>query len=596
MDVRRRLRRALSMVVLLGSTLLLTAPTTAAPRAQPARPLEALFDNRGISDARHPGAADFDGLGRSLPASALAGAGWAPGAELTVVGARLRMPDTRPGRPDNVRADGQRVAVPGRGDALAFLVAATGGAASGRGVVHYAKGPATTFRLSAPDWRTGSPAAKSVTVDHIHTRAGRTAARARLYTVTVPVRRGAEIRSVTLPHDPLGRPALHVFALSVRAGTPGWSGSWSSATAALKKVGPWRDRTLRLVVHSSVGGQRARVRLDNTFADSPLRIGSATLAVREKGAGAKSTPVPLRFGGREGTVLAAGAQVRSDPLDFRVPADTDLLVSLRLPGTVRSLPLRTAAKQTSYVGEDAEDRTGQRGGDGFEGSLDTWPVLTGLDVAGGPGSVVVLGDSTTTGAYTVQGADERWTDVLARRLGEQDEVPHYGVLNQGLTANRLLEDRYPGEGIAQDASGVRVAHRLDRDLFAQTSAHGALLFLGLNDLRWGSSAGEVKAALGQLAEQAHRRGLRVLGATLTPCEGGSRCGARVEAGREQVNAWLRAGGGGFDAVVDFDRAVHDPVRPARLLPAYDSGDGLHPSAKGLARMAATVDLRELRAG
>ncbi|MFE9251648.1 GDSL-type esterase/lipase family protein [Streptomyces sp. NPDC007088] len=594
--MRRPVRRAASVSALLGSALLLTSPTTAAPpQAQTAQPLHRLFDNRAISSARHPSAADFDGSGRSLSAGALARAGWRPGHEVTVAGARLRLPARSPGQPDNVRADGQRVAVSGRGAALAFLVAATGGPASGRGLVHYTDGSHSRYRLAAPDWRSGPLATKSVALDSLHTPRGRSGARPRLYTVTVPVERGRTVRAVTLPRPAAGGPVLHVFALSVTKPATGWTGSWSAATAARVRVGPWKDRTLRLVVHSSAGGSRVRVRLDNTFADGPVRISGASIAVRSSGASAKSRPRPLRFGGEAGTTLAAGTQVRSDPLGFEVPPDSDLLVSLRLPGTVRSLPVRTAAVQTSYVSADGdEDHTRDRDGTAFEGSLDDWPLLTGVDVAAGPGSVVALGDSTTVGAHTDEGGNQRWTDALSRRLEAQEAVPRYGVLNQGLTANRLLADRYPGDGLSPDTSGVRVASRLDRDLFAQTAPRVAVVYLGLNDLRWGSKASEVIAELKEIARRSRDRGLPVLAATLTPCGGERRCTPAVEAGRREVNSWLRSGGGDFAGVVDFDRAVTDPARPGRLRPGFDSGDGLHPNAAGLSAMAARFDLGELR--
>ncbi|WP_435193712.1 SGNH/GDSL hydrolase family protein [Streptomyces sp. NRRL F-5630] len=587
-------RTAVSLLLVLGSAALLGSPSTAAPPEAPPRPLSQLFDNRGIGTGARGGGADLDGHGRALSAEALRDAGWSPGAGLTVVGAPLRLPASPPGSPDNVRADGQRVSVTGRGDALAFLVTATGGRAPGRGTVEYADGRRSSYQLEAPDWRTGTLATSAVVLPRVSTPEGPMKARARLYVVTVPLSYDAPVRAVTLPRDPVGPASLHVFALGVRPRASGWTGSWSAATAARMRVGPWQDPTLRLVVRPSVGGERVRLRFDNTFAASPVRLGRVSVAVREKGATARGKPVPLRFGGHRGVTLAAGAQVRSDPLPFRVEAGTDLLVSVSLPGRVASLPVRTAAKQPGYVADAAGNRTGSRGGAGFAEALDYWPLLTGLDVAGGPGSVVALGDSTTTGAKTRTGADERWTDVLAARLRSQDAVPRYGVLNQALTANRLLADRYPGAGEDEDTSGVRLAHRLDRDLFAQTSARTALVYLGLNDVRWGSSAAEVRTALAEVARRARARGVRVLAATLTPCGGGSRCTPAVEERRQAVNAWLRAGGGGFDAVVDFDHVVRDPERPGRLLPAYDSGDHLHPSAEALARMAGAVDLGALR--
>ncbi|KPC94994.1 hypothetical protein ADL27_11490, partial [Streptomyces sp. NRRL F-6602] len=196
---------------------------------------------------------------------------------------------------------------------------------------------------------------------------------------------------------------------------------------------------------------------------------------------------------------------------------------------------------------------------------------SGVDVSGGPGSVVVLGDSITEGVGTTEGANKRWTDALARRLRDQDRVPRYGVLNQGISANRVLSDRYPGDGVSSDTGGVSALHRLDRDLLSQTSVRTVVLFEGINDVRWGARADEVVDGLRQLAERARARGVRAVVTTLAPCEGESRCTPAVDAERTEINRALRADRDSFDAVLDFDRVLRDPDRPARMLPAYDSG-------------------------
>jgi hypothetical protein len=64
--------------------------------------------------------------------------------------------------------------------------------------------------------------------------------------------------------------------------------------------------------------------------------------------------------------------------------------------------------------------------------------------------------------------------------------------------------------------------------------------------------------------------------------------------REQVNAWVRTHGREHaDGVFDFAAAVADPADPDRLLPAYDSGDGLHLSAAGYRALAGAVDVTRL---
>ncbi|UUU25985.1 SGNH/GDSL hydrolase family protein [Streptomyces sp. DSM 40750] len=583
--VRRRVWGTTVVLVLLATVAPIASARAAGDGAPEPAPLERLFDNRAVSDDTRPAEADFDGSGGSLSAIDLKAAGWTPGRALTVQGARLTWPRRAAGEPDNVRADGQSVRVRGRGDALAFLVAGTEGTAvTGTGTVRYAGGARSSYRLTAPDWRTGPLGTKAVALPHINTPGGQLAEKARLYVVTVPLIRGREVASVTLPRNR----HLHVFALSVRPESQGWTGSWAASTSGYTAVGPWTDRTLRLVVHTSAGGPRVRIRLDNTFASAPVRVGSATVALQAAGASALSTPVPLSFRGAAGTEIPAGAQAFSDPLGFEVPPDTNLLVSFHLPGTITAAPVHRLARQTSYVSEPG-DHAGDGSADAYTSTLTTWPLLTGVDVGGGPGSVVLLGDSITDGERSTVDANRRWPDVLADRLLGQREVPHYGVLNQGISANRVVADRYPGDGVSTDTGGVSALHRLDRDVLAQTSARTAVVFQGVNDVRWGATADDVIAGLREIAARGHERGLRVLVATIAPCEGEARCTAAADAQRVAVNEWIR-GNEDFDGVLDFDQVLRDPERPARMLPAYDSGDHLHPGDAGLAALAESVDL------
>lgn len=594
-----------------GFSLVLFA-SPAAVRAEPTvhqpLPLERLFDNRAVSDDARPGDADFDGAGSSLSAQDLSAAGWTPGRVIALDAARLTWPrttaDAERGAPDNVIADGQSVRLRGRGDGLTFLVASSspdgpGAGVSGTGTVRYRDGSSSTYTLSAPDWRAGPAASRAVTLPHRNTPDGPRQEPARLYAVTVPVERGREIASVALPKDPGPAADLHVFAASVKRSTPGWTGSWSASTAGYTKAGPWTDQTLRLVVHTSTGGPRARIRLENTFAAAPVEIGRATVALQADGAAAHGAPVPLTFGGRSGTSIPAGTQAFSDPVALdhgrsAVPADANLLVSIHLPGTVSAVPVHSQATQRSYLSAPGSgDRSGDSGGESYTGALTTWPFLTGVDVQGGPGSVVTLGDSITDGTKSTDDANRRWPDVLARRLRAQSEVPAYGVLNQGISANRVVTDVYPGEGVNTNTSGVSALSRLERDVLAQTGTRTVVVFQGINDLRWGTPAEDVIEGLRTIAARAHARGLRVLGATIAPCEGESRCTADADARRGAVNAFVRDSGGVFDAVLDFDAVVRDPDHPSRILPAYDSGDHLHPGDAGLEALARSIDLRQL---
>ncbi|MFI1973454.1 G-D-S-L family lipolytic protein [Streptomyces cinnamoneus] len=597
---RRHRRWTVSGALAAGAACALTLTGTPAqadtdaPRREPL-PLERLFDNRAVSDDDRPRAADFDGAGGSLSAQDLVRAGWTAGRALDVDASRLQLPRWAPGRPDNVRADGQAVRLGGRGEALSFLVAGTGGDASGTGVVRYRDGSASTYTLTAPDWRRGPLTTKAVGLPHRNTPDGQRSETTRLYAVTVPVARGRDVTSVVLPKAPGRDVALHVFALSLRAPSNGWTGSWAASTSGYAAVGPWTDRTLRLIVHSSAGGPRTRIRLENTFAPSTLRIGHASVAVqRGDGATAAGRPVPLAFGGRAGTEIPAGAQRFSDPVDFSVPPDTNLLVSIHLPGTVRALPVHSYSNQVSYMSADgAGDRTAERGAGAYSQRLGNWPLLTGVDVAGGPGSVVTLGDSITDGEASAPGTNGRWPDLLARRLRAQHTVPRFGVLNHGISGNRVATDRYQGEGTSTVMSGVSAGHRLERDVLSQTSARTVIVFEGVNDIRAGTKADEVVAVLRSIAERAHQRGIRVVAATIAPCGGFYDCTKEADDARVAINRHIRTARGLYDAVFDFDAAIRDPEHPERMLPRYDAGDHLHPNDAGMRVFSETVDLRKL---
>jgi lysophospholipase L1-like esterase len=364
-----------------------------------------------------------------------------------------------------------------------------------------------------------------------------------------------------------------------------WVGTWSAAPveAAATTTGTARTtagRSIRNVVHTSIGGDAARLTLSNLLGRRPLEIAHVSLAVRA-GRGPAAVPATLRrvtFQGAEAVTIAAGGQWVSDPVVLEIPHDSDLLVTVHAAdGPVTIHP---RARQTSYVADG--DRTQDVSGDAYTGRTRAWHHLTAVDVLtrDARGAVVVVGDSITDGVTSTSDANRRWPDVLADRLAHRG-ASHYGVLNQGISGNRLLAE----------GRGPTTLARFDRDVLARPGARTVIVAIGINDLLHSPrtpTADTITAGFAELAHRAHERGLRVIGATLLPCGGHRRCTPAVESVRDQVNAIVRAGGI-FDAVVDFDRALRDPYAPNRLRPRYDSGDHLHPSDAGYARMAKAVD-------
>ncbi len=129
------------------------------------------------------------------------------------------------------------------------------------------------------------------------------------------------------------------------------------------------------------------------------------------------------------------------------------------------------------------------------------------------------------------------------------------------------------------------------------------MLLGLNDIGFSEmdeqpaykpapvlEAAELIAGHRKLIRQAHRRGLRAIGATLLPFGGSDHWGEHAAKVSHEVDEWIR-GAGEYAAVVDLRRALADPSDPDRLHLAYDFGDHLYPTDVGYAALAEAVSLR-----
>jgi lysophospholipase L1-like esterase len=107
---------------------------------------------------------------------------------------------------------------------------------------------------------------------------------------------------------------------------------------------------------------------------------------------------------------------------------------------------------------------------------------------------------------------------------------------------------------------------------------------------------QIIAAHRQIIVRARAMGLKVYGGTLTPFQAfmpGIYYTDVGEAQRQVVNQWIRTSKA-YDAVIDFDKVIRDPSNPSRILPAFDSGDNLHPNDAGYKAMADAINLALFR--
>jgi lysophospholipase L1-like esterase len=350
------------------------------------------------------------------------------------------------------------------------------------------------------------------------------------------------------------------------------------------------NQTVRNVLFVSAGGDQVRIRLSNAFGTQAMDVEHASVAVQSANADAvPGTVRDLTFGGQQSVTMAAGGDALSDPVSLHVAPLSTLLVSVYVPGPTGPVTNHPFTAQGNFLAPG--DQASAVSGAGFS-ALPCWMFVSGVDVRGTSrysGTVVALGDSITDTANTTGNANRRWPDDLARRLNAM-RGPTLSVVNAGLGGNRMLA---PRDG--NPYYGVPALARLDRDVFAQTGVRSVILLEGVNDIGFGATADQIISADKQIIAQAHARGLKIFGATITPFAGSIIDNPTNLQTRNTVNKWIMTSHA-FDGTIDFASAVAAPGNPDAMAPAFDSGDHLHPNDAGCQAMADAISLRMLTGG
>jgi lysophospholipase L1-like esterase len=379
-----------------------------------------------------------------------------------------------------------------------------------------------------------------------------------------------------------------------------WVGSWAASQQLVEPANALspedlHDATLRQIVHLSIGSSEVRLHLSNRFGEKPLHITAVHLARSASPDSSKIAPtsdIALTFANSPDVTIPAHADYLSDAVSFPVAALSDVAITLHIDDPTDEQTGHPGSRATSYVAHrnsvSAAELQDAK-------TVEHWYFIAGIDVAAPPNAdaVVVLGDSITDGHGATTNGNDRWPDVLARRLQAQPGTRNIAVLNQGIGGNHILTD-----GI-----GPNALSRFDHDVIAQAGVNCLIVLEGINDVGMLARMEDVPkndhdtwvrrmiAGYEQIIERAHTNGIEVIGATILPFVGSNyyHPGPASEADRQALNEWIRAPGH-FDAVIDFDKVTADPQHPDQLLPAFDSGDHLHPSPAGYNAMADSVPL------
>lgn len=370
------------------------------------------------------------------------------------------------------------------------------------------------------------------------------------------------------------------------------------------------DQSFRLMIRPELWGKRGRLRFSNAFGTKPVTFDDVFVGLHSS-AGNVAAGANLRvlFGGKRSITIEPGAVAYSDAVNLtfvKTAADPllagrKLAVSFHVPGSSGPMTWHAKALQTSYL---TAPRAGSHSGEDSDASfpftttswyfLDAFAVMAPADTA----VVVCFGDSITDGTLSTLNGDDRWPDVLARRLHAA-----YGnrvsVVNAGIGGNQIIgPSKY--SATAPVSGGPSALDRLERDVLSLAGVTHIVWLEGINDLSRGASSEAVIAGMKEMVKRVHARKIKIIGATITSGLGnaGNAGTDSVNERRQTINNFIRTGGL-FDGVADFDAATVDSQTGALRAEFQPNstiggaGDKLHPNRAGYQAMGNAIDLKLL---
>jgi hypothetical protein len=210
------------------------------------------------------------------------------------------------------------------------------------------------------------------------------------------------------------------------------------------------DQTFRLVVRPDIWGPQARLRFTNVFGTRPVTVDGAFVGLQLGGpAIVKGTNQTITFGGKDRVTIEAGDSAWSDAIalpfagDAAALAGRRLAVSFHIAGESGPMTWHAKALTTSYVtAPDAGSQGKDEGETAFPYSTASWFFLDAIEVTAPQSSyaIVAFGDSITDGTASTMNGDDRWPDVLSRRL-HATYGNRIGVVNAGSAATRSQDRR-----------------------------------------------------------------------------------------------------------------------------------------------------------
>ena len=242
-----------------------------------------------------------------------------------------------------------------------------------------------------------------------------------------------------------------------------WVGTWGTAPQLVENNNNppspgLSNNSLRQIVQVSIGGEKVRLKLTNEFSKGATQIKAVELAYAKTSGSSseidESSTVSLSFGGNASVTMPAGGKAVSDPVSMHLEGRQNVAITIHYgSASSTSVSGHPGSRTTSYL------KSGNTTDFSNATKTDHWYNILALEVEAPEeaGAVAILGNSITDGRGSTTNQQNRWADVLSRRLLANEPTAQVGVLNMGIGGNCVL-----GGGL-----GPAAVNRYQRDLLGQ---------------------------------------------------------------------------------------------------------------------------------
>ncbi len=373
------------------------------------------------------------------------------------------------------------------------------------------------------------------------------------------------------------------------------------------------NQSMRLMVRPDIWGNRTRIRLSNALGTKAvsfenvyvgLQLGSAEIV--------KGTNLSVTFAGKKTITIPPGQSAWSDPVNLPFVKKMgsanlegrNLAVSFYIPNVSGPMTWHAKALATSYLtAPNAGSKTSEEVEAAFPFATASWFFLDAVDMSAPISTKVIMGfgDSITDGTASTMNGDDRWPDVLSRRL-HKSYGNKFVVLNAGIGGNQIAG---PAEYTSTKPfpGGPSAGMRLDRDVLSLSGISTIIWLEGINDFSKNGNAStqSVIDAMTDGVQRMKAAGIKVIGATVTTALGSTSAAhgfKEQDEKRKSLNEFIKTSLI-FSSYIDFDEVILDPST-GQMKPEYvpestmgGAGDRLHPNRVGYQAMGNSIALKQL---